>query len=137
MSKSTFDWTNINFPVQCMHDFGTSCSVWSPDAAKPFKIPGIQSTKEVKCADVIGREIVTEGVYTILFGVSFVNLRPDEKKDHVLELMKTVVVILMHSFQPGVYEKHMASGVTTFHYHFQRYAQNCYRRVLIHPEHCL
>jgi len=61
----------------------------SSEATKAFQIPVIRTTKKLKSADVSGREILTEGVFTIPLGVSFGNHKSYIEKDHAFEVMKT------------------------------------------------
>jgi hypothetical protein len=56
-----------------MLDLGSTRFVISPNAVKAFRIPVVKRKKKVKSKDETGRDIITEGLYTVPLGVSFGN----------------------------------------------------------------
>jgi len=72
-----------------MLDLGSTSFVISPNAAKAFKIPVVKRTKRLISQDVTGREIITEGLYTVPLGLYFGNHRSYDEEDHAVEVMKT------------------------------------------------
>jgi hypothetical protein len=56
-----------------MLDLESTSIVISPNAAKAFKIPVVRRTKKVRSNDVTGREITTEGLFTVPLRLSFGN----------------------------------------------------------------
>jgi hypothetical protein len=56
-----------------MLDLRSTSLVISPEAAKAFKIPGVKRMKKIFSWDVSGRNLNSEGLYTVPLGVSFGN----------------------------------------------------------------
>jgi len=131
-----FDFDNQYFPLQCMIDLGSTSFVISPEAAKAFKIPVVKRTKKVRSNDVTGREIETEGLFTIPLGLSVGNHRSYDEKDHAFEVMKTSVDY--DCLIPAWYlEKHKARGTTTSHLHFPHCSGSCYGHGKLHPQYSI
>jgi hypothetical protein len=72
-----------------MLDLGSTSFVISPNATKAFKIPMVKRTKKVRSNDVTGREIVTEGQYTVVLGLSFGSHWSYDEQDHAFEAIET------------------------------------------------
>jgi hypothetical protein len=119
-----------------MLDLGSTSFVISPNAAKAFKIPVVRRTKKVRSNDVTGREINTEGLFTIPLGLFFGNHRSYDEKDHAFEVMETSSDY--DCLIPAWYlEKHKARGTTTSHLHFPHCGNQCYGHEKIHPEYSI
>jgi len=119
-----------------MLNLGSTLFVISPEAAKAFRMPVVERTKTVKLADVTGREIETEELFTISLGLSFGNHRSYDKKDHAFEVMKTSQDY--DCLIPAWYlEKHKARETTTSHLHFPHCSGECYGHGTIHPEYSI
>lgn len=72
-----------------MLDLGSSSFVISPHAAKAFSLRGIIRITQVKTAAVTGRQIVTEGLFTIPLVLSFGNHRSYDQETHTFEVITT------------------------------------------------
>jgi len=130
------DFDGQYFPLRCMLDLGSTSFVISPEATKAFKIPVIKRTKRVKSKDVTGREIKTEGLFTIPLGLSFGNHRSYDEKDHAFEVIKTSEDY--DCLIPAWYlEKHKARGTTSSHLHFPHCTGECYGHGKLHPEYSI
>jgi hypothetical protein len=115
--KFFIDYNNKYYPLWCMLDPGSTSFVISPNAAKDFKIPVVKRTNKVKSNDVTGREIDTEGLFTVPLGLSLGNHRSYDTEDHAFEVMKTSSDY--DCLIPAWYlEKHKARGTATSHLHF-------------------
>jgi len=130
------DFDGKYFPLRCMLDLGSTSFVISPEAAKAFRIPVVKRTKKVASKDVTGREIRTEGLFTIPLGLSFGNHRSYDEKDHAFEVIKTSQDY--DCLIPAWYlQKHKARGTTTSHLHFPHCAGSCYGHRKLHPEYAI
>lgn len=119
-----------------MLDLGSTSFVISPNAAKAFKIPVVKRTKKVRSNNVTGREIDTEGLFTVPWGLSFGNHGSYDEEDHAFEVMKTCEDY--DCLIPAWYlEKHKARGTTTSHLHFPQWGNQCYGHDKIHPEYSI
>jgi len=130
------DFDDLYFPLHCMLDLESTSFVISPEAAKAFRIPVVKRTKTVKSADVTGREIETEELFTISLGLSFGSHRSYDEKDHAFEVMKTSQDYDC-SIPAWYLEKHKARETTTSHLHFPHYSGECYGHGKIHPEYSI
>jgi len=107
-----------------MLDLGSTSFVIPPEAAKAFKIPVVKRMKKVQSKDVTGRQIITEGLYTVPLGLSFGNHRSYDEEDHAFEVIKPFTDY--GCLIPAWYlEKHKASGTTTSHLHFPHCGPQC------------
>jgi hypothetical protein len=134
--KFFIDHDNKYYPLRCMLDLGSTSFVISPNAAKAFKIPVVKRTKKIRSNDVTGREIITEGLFTVPLGLSFGNHRSYDEEDHAFEVMDTCSDY--DCLIPAWYlEKHKARGITTSHLHFPDCGNHCYGQNKIHPEYSI
>jgi len=130
------DYDGNYFPLQCMLDLGSTSIVISPEAAKAFSIPVISRPKPAEAGDVSGSQLKTEGLFTLLLGVSFGNHRSYDQDNHALDVIKTSADY--DALIPAWYlEKHKARGTTTSHLHFPHCPQECYNHGKIHPEYSI
>jgi len=130
------DYDGNYFPLRCMLDLGSTSFVISPEAAKAFSIPVVSRPKPVKAGDVSGSQLKTEGLFTVLLGVSFGNHRSFDEDSHAFEVIKTSGDY--DALIPAWYlEKHKARGTTTSHLHFPHCSQECYNHGKIHPEYSI
>jgi len=108
-----------------MLDLGSISFVISLNAAKAFKIPGVKRLKRIQSEDVTGLQFVTEGLYTILLGLSFGNHQTFIEEVHAFEVMETLKDY--DCLIPAWYlEKHKTRGTTTSHLHFPHCGSQCY-----------
>lgn len=107
-----------------MLDLGSTSFAISPEAALAFAIPAVKRTKPVQTKDVSGREIVTEGLFTVLLGLSYGNHRSFDEEDHAFKVLKPSGDC--DALIPAWYlEKHKARGTTTSHLHFLHCSGQC------------
>jgi len=100
-----------------MQNLGSTSFVISPEAAKAFAIPVVKRLKHIRTRDVSGKEISTEGLFTVPLGLSFGNHRFFDEVDHAFEVLKSsgdydALIPAWHL------EKHKARRSTTSHLHF-------------------
>jgi len=71
-----------------MLDLASISFVISTEAAKAFGIPVVKPIKKVESADVTGRKIQTEGLFTMPLGLSFSHQHLYDERDHAFKPMK-------------------------------------------------
>jgi len=74
------------FPLRCRQNLGSTSFVISPEAAKAFAIPVVKRLKHIRTRDVSGKEISTDGLFTVPLGLSFGNHRFFDEEDHAFEV---------------------------------------------------
>jgi len=82
------DYDGKYFPLRCMLDLGSTSFVISPEVAKAFSIPVVSRPEPAKVGDVSGSRLKTEGLFTVLLGVSFGNHRSYDEDDHAFEVIR-------------------------------------------------
>jgi len=79
----------IIFQYSACWIFGSTSFVLAPEAAKAIKIPVVMRQKKVNTKDVSGRDIVTEGLFTVPLGHTFGNHQSYDEETHAFEILKT------------------------------------------------
>jgi len=119
-----------------MLDLGSTSFVISPNAAEALKIPVVNRAKKLRSNDITGREIETEGLFSVPLGLFFGNHRSYDGEDHAFEVMKTCNDY--DCLIPAWYlEKPKAEGTTTSHLHFPLCGAQCYGHEKLHPEYSI
>jgi len=93
--KFFWDLDGKYFPLHCIPHLGSKSFVISPEAMQAFQIPVVTTMKNVKSAEFTGREILTEGAFTLPLGVCFRNHNSYDDDDHAFEVMNTSQTVML------------------------------------------
>lgn len=77
------------FPLSSILDLGSTSFIISPEAAKAFCIPVVKRIRPIRTKDVSGKEISTEGLFTVPLGQSCGKHRFYDEENQAFKVSKT------------------------------------------------